>query len=267
MDERLQAQFEKSAQEYYKELWEYIWGNVGTVVLLFLVGFGIYFSKVALNKWFGTGDLEEVFAWAVSIGISAIEVAGIKLLGNKIRSKMILENNKLEHKTVTIFSYCLYVFDFCTNFYGLWITATAVALLDKREMNFLSIGTVFIIGLSALMTFSEILVGWMLRHVATGYVGYFSAKVKYDMYKEKVEKESVRDAEKQIGESNKGHDDNKQYYDPREQKPSEDRNRHPMPPNMSGDGRHQNDGRGRDGQRQMPMPINARPPQGGQERR
>jgi hypothetical protein len=196
MDDRAISQFEKSAQEYYKESWEYFWAGAGVVVMLILVGCGIYFSKIAFSYWFGStpGSVEDIFAWAASIAISCIEIAAIKLLGNKIRSAMIRENNKLEHKMVTYFVWGLFLFDIWTNIYGLWLTANKI----HPDIQIFSIGTLLILGLASLMACSEIFVGWMLRAVAVGYVGWMSAKTKYDAYKQKVEADAQENINREM---------------------------------------------------------------------
>jgi len=207
---RTTQMFERAAQEFYKNYWEYGWSLIGVGVMLALVFCGIYFSEVAFAYWFGPGQIETIFAWAASIAISAIEVSAIKLLGNKDRSRQIKEDNKGEHKIVTYFTYGLFTFDVGTNLYGLWLTAIVL----HPDMQFLSPGTVLIVGLAAIMATSEIFVGWLLRAVAVGYVGWISAKTKYDIFKDRLEKEVENSTRSNL--SGNGNNNQKQNNQPQQ---------------------------------------------------
>jgi hypothetical protein len=182
-DKRLLGSFEKASQEYFKESWEFGWTLIGVVVLLALVVFGIYFSQVAIAEVIGAQGVMLYFGWAAAISVSALEVAGIKLLGDRSRSQAIKTSNALEHKVAFWFTVLLFIFDILTNFYGLYLVAAKVT--PQQAIPFL--GYIVIVFFGALMAISEILVGWMFRAIATSYVSYKQAKQKYDAYKEKVD--------------------------------------------------------------------------------
>jgi hypothetical protein len=183
-----QRMYEKAGQLYFKESWELFWSLLGVGVALLLVFGGIYFSEIAIAKVFGEQWFTVYFDWGCSIIISCLEVAGIKLLGNKIRSSDIKEGNVLEHNIARIGTYVLFGFDILTNWYGLYITAAAIG----TKMNIVALGFIGFFG--ALMAVSEIFVGWMLRAVAVSYAGWSYAKAKYVACKEYLEKESLKSA-------------------------------------------------------------------------
>jgi hypothetical protein len=183
-----QRMFERAGQEFFKETWELIWSMGGVIVCLVLVFSGIYFSEIALAKFFGEVGFALYFAWACSISISALEVAGIKLLGNKERSGEIKSQNSLEHKIVKYFTYALFGFDILTNWYGLYLSAVSVS--GKTTIPFMA--WAFIVFFGSVMAISEILVSWMLRATAVSYAGWRHSKVKYDACKQYLEKDAEK---------------------------------------------------------------------------
>jgi hypothetical protein len=108
-DSRLTDNFEKASQEYFKETWEFAWTLIGTVALLVLTGFGIYFSKVALAAVIGDVGIMMYFTWCASFAISALEVAGIKLLGDKTRSASISQSNRAEHGVAMVHLWLVWI--------------------------------------------------------------------------------------------------------------------------------------------------------------
>ena len=188
-DNRLTNSFEKASQEYFKESWEFGWTAIGVVMLLVLVLFGIYFSQVAIASWIGVTGLMLYFTWAAAISISALEVSGIKLLGDKIRSIAISSSNKAEHTISKWFTYLLFLFDIFTNWTGLYLTVVEVMKNSTPARTTIDMGGwIIILFFGALMAISEILVGWTIRAVATSYTSFLQAKQKYDCYKLAVEK-------------------------------------------------------------------------------
>lgn len=175
--------FESVTQRYYKELVEYIWAWVGTIASFSVVAGGIYFSQVAFAAVLGNTDVMITLSYGIALMISGLEVQGITLLGNKNRSSDIKNSNAWEHKIMTGFTWLLFAFDIMSNVYGLWITALAFS----GKINFISF--VFIILLSALMGGGEIIVGWMIRGLAVHRAQYFTAKVVYDKFNERVQNE------------------------------------------------------------------------------
>jgi hypothetical protein len=186
-DGRMLDNFEKASQEFFKESWELLWTTIGVVSLLVITAFGIYFSQVALAFVVGAVGVMIYFTYAASFSISALEVAGIKLLGNKGRSTSISESNQAEHKVATWFTYGLFMFDIITNWIGLYVTA--IALSAKITFG----AWVVIIFFGSLMAISEILVGWMIRAFATAYVSFLQAKKKFDAYKNSMERDINKD--------------------------------------------------------------------------
>lgn len=185
---RLLSSFEKASQELFKETWEFGWSVVGVIALLVLVGFGIYFSQIAIASVIGGAGLMLYFTWAAAISISALEVGGIKLLGDKTRSEAIKASNVAEHKISKWFTYGLFVFDIITNWAGLYITA--IEKIADGATTTLGIGGYVLIGFfGALMAISEILVGWMIRSVATSYVSFRKARQKFESYKSAMERD------------------------------------------------------------------------------
>jgi len=178
-DDRLVNSFEKASQEYFKETWEFAWTLAGVATLLVMVGFGIYFSQVALAFIIGGTGLMLYFTWCASIAISALEVGGIKLLGNTGRSMSIEVSNRAEHQLAYYFTIGLFIFDIFTNWMGLYVLATEVAGGVKPGIG----GWIVIVFFGSLMAISEILVGWMIRATATSYTSYIQAKQKYGIYK------------------------------------------------------------------------------------
>ena len=201
---RVTDSFEKASQEFFKETWEFAWTLIGVVVLLVLVGFGIYFSQVAIAAVIGAAGIMLYFTWSASIAISALEVAGIKLLGDRNRSMNIAASNRAEHGVSKWFTYLLFVFDIITNWSGLFITATG--MLGGGE-KILFGGWVVIIFFGALMAISEILVGWMIRAVATSYVSFLQAKQKYEHYRDVMERSVLGSLD---GKGNNGNNQNRQ---------------------------------------------------------
>jgi ABC-type multidrug transport system fused ATPase/permease subunit len=188
-EDRLINTFEKSAQEYFKEVWEYAWTWIGVVVLFAMVLFGVYFSQFAISKIIGATGEMMLFGWAAAISISALEVAGIKLLGNKDRSNAIKASNAGEHKIAYWGTIVLFGFDIFTNLYGLWLYARP---FFKSE--FLSFGAwVVILFFGSVMAVSEIFVGWMFRAIATSYTALRRAKQKYDAYKKNVDQVTAKE--------------------------------------------------------------------------
>lgn len=189
-NDRLTNSFEKASQEYFKETWEFSWNIIGLIVLITLVGFGIYFSQIAISDKIGSAGLTLYFTWACAIAISPLEVAGVKLLGNKSRSNSIKESNKLEYNIASLFTKGLFAFDTITNVSGLFITA--LVYLQKTDPNAKNIdfwAWILIVFFGFLMAISEILVGWMFRSLATSYVAFIKAKQKYDVFKVALERE------------------------------------------------------------------------------
>jgi len=97
-----QKQFEKASQELFKEGWELSMFCVGLVVSLFLVVFGIYYSQLALALLFGVAGINFYFNYSVSVLVSALEVAMIKLFGNKERAGLIKVESGIEYNIVKI---------------------------------------------------------------------------------------------------------------------------------------------------------------------
>jgi hypothetical protein len=191
-----QRMYEKAAQNYFKESWELLWSVLGVVTALLLVFAGIYFSEIALAKIFGEQGFSLYFDWGCSIIISCLEVAAIKLLGNKLRSADIKEGNFLEHNIARIGTYILFAFDIATNWYGLVVTS----LLIGTKMTIIPI--IFIGFFGTLMATSEIYVGWMIRAVAVSYAGWSYARTKYTACKEYLEKEALKTAHSDIPNNN-----------------------------------------------------------------
>jgi glucan phosphoethanolaminetransferase (alkaline phosphatase superfamily) len=188
-DDRLINTFEKAAQEYFKEIWEYFWTWVGVVVLFAMVLFGVYFSQYAISKIIGATGEMLYFGWIASISISALEVAGIKLLGNRDRSNAIRASNAGEHKIMFWGTVILFGFDIFTNWYGLWLYARPFF-----NSGLLSIGAwLVILFFGSVMAVSEIFVGWMFRAIATSYVAVRRAKQKYSAYKRTVDKNTAKE--------------------------------------------------------------------------
>lgn len=189
-ENRITDNFEKASQEFFKETWEFSWTLIGALSMLVLTGFGVYFSQVALSEVIGQAGLMLYFTWCASIAISALEVAGIKLLGDKNRSQSISTSNKAEHGVAKWFTYGLFSFDIFTNWTGLYITAQKLMVVVEGEIpKTIGLGGwIVIVFFGSLMAISEILVGWMIRAVATSYVSFLQARKKFETYKEAMEK-------------------------------------------------------------------------------
>ena len=183
MDERDIIQFERSAQTYFVEGWKYFWAILGTIGVFTLVFSGIYFSRIAFAHYLGDSQEMTILTWGASIAISALEVGGVTLLGNKIRSNEIRRENRLEHTWMSWFTYTLFGFDIISNAFGLWIVIYAFLNSVPLEA-YLLIG-----GLSILMGGSELMVGWMLRSLAVSYAAFIRAKDVFTAYQRKREKE------------------------------------------------------------------------------
>jgi hypothetical protein len=185
MDDRTMAMFEKSTQNYFKEAWEYIWSLVGSIGVFILVGAGIYFSQVAFAYWLGKSELMIAVSYGLSVAISALETAGIKLLGNKVRSSDIKYANALEHRVMLIFTAALFFFDILSNIFGVYVTIEA----NLGKVTF--VGWLIVLGMSTLMGGSELMVGWMLRSLAVSYTGFISAKKLFDKFQAQLDKENA----------------------------------------------------------------------------
>lgn len=177
-DGRFMLGFEKSSQELLKESWELFWCVAGTITLFFLVCFGIYFSSIAISSLIGNTPEMKVFSYSVSIAISALEVAAVKIFGNKARAEIIKLVSSKEYRIVGIGTFLLFVFDVITNWSGLYLIAFLIN--KKLPLNFTQ--WVLIIMMGLVMAFSEIFVGFMLRATGTAYAGYIQARKKYDGY-------------------------------------------------------------------------------------
>jgi fatty acid desaturase len=180
-----QRQFEKASQELFKESWELGMFCIGLVVSLFLVFSGIYYSQLALALLFGIVGITYYFNYAVAILVSALEVAMIKLFGNKERSGLIKSESGIEHKIVSVSTWVLFIFDYITNFTGLLITAK-LALKPGENIEFL--GYVLILICSGLMAFSEVFAGWMMRGIGTSFISWKYAKSKFDLYQKQLDR-------------------------------------------------------------------------------
>ena len=183
MDERDAIQFERSAQTYFMEGWKYFWAIFGTAGVFTLVFSGIYFSQIAFAYYLGTSQAMTVLTWGAAAAISALEVGGVTLLGNKTRSNEIRRENRLEHTWMSWFTYTLFGFDIISNAYGLYIVIYEFMKNVPLEAYLL------IFGLSILMGGSELMVGWMLRSLAVSYAAFSRAKDVFTAYQRKREKE------------------------------------------------------------------------------
>lgn len=179
-----QKQFEKASQELFKESWELGVFCIGLIVSIFLVFSGVYYSQVALALLFGVVGITYYFNYAVAILVSALEVAMIKLFGNKERSGLIKSESAIEHRIVSISTWVLFIFDYITNFTGLLITAKLTLKLNEG-IDFS--GYILIAICSGLMAFSEVFAGWMMRGIGTSYISWKYAKSKFDAYQEKLD--------------------------------------------------------------------------------
>ena len=198
-----QRRFEKASQELFKESWELGMFSIGLVVSLFLVFSGIYYSQLALALLFGVVGITYYFNYAVSILISALEVAMIKLFGNKERSGLIKSESRIEHGIVGVSTWVLFAFDYITNFTGLLITAK-LALKPNQEIEFL--GYVLILICSGLMAFSEIFAGWMMRGIGTSFISWKYAKSKFDSYQKQLNVNSNKPLDNRNKDDNWGND-------------------------------------------------------------
>ena len=196
-DDRILSSFERCAQEYHKELTDYLYLTAAVGAAIVCVFFGVYFSQFAISQAIGATNAMQVFGWAAAILISGLEVGGVKLLGNKTRSDGIKMSNRLEHTIAYWATIGLFAFDVLTNLTGMFWFA-----LEKNHITSIpisSIGTwVIIISFGILLGISELLVGWAIRGRATAYVSYRQAKVKYDVYKEKLEESIANDSKKEF---------------------------------------------------------------------
>jgi hypothetical protein len=177
--------YEKSAQEYFKESMEYGSLIVGCIFSIIAVLFGIYFSQIAISNVVGTIGVMLVFSWCLSIVISPLEIAAVKLLGNKERAKGIAYSNKGEYIIVLVLTVILFTFDIITNWIGLGSTAVQRASFQGQAVGVG--GWAIIVLLGTIMAVSEVIAGWMFRAVAVSYVSYKRAKQKYNTYKRELD--------------------------------------------------------------------------------
>lgn len=180
MDNRIRKLFEKAAQELFKEGWELFWSVAGLLACIGMVCGGIFYSQMAIVLIIGTEAYGKYFSWALAIGISSLEVAGVKLFGNKERSAVIAETNKAEHKIIYWATIVLFIFDVGSTIFGLYLAANKVAETNGTFLGL--VGWTIIIMSGIVMGIAEIFTGWMLRAIGTAYVSYKYAKNQYDAY-------------------------------------------------------------------------------------
>jgi hypothetical protein len=190
----IQRLFEKAARDYYKELGDYYWLIAGVIAGIVCVLGGVYLSQYAISNVIGAVGFMLIAGWAIAIIISSLEVAGVKLLGNKSRSDEIKSSNKLEHTIALVLTVILFAFDVFTNGLGAYIFT--VAHVGKVE----GWSWLIIVLIAVLFGVSELIVGWLLRSVATAYITFRYAKQKYDCFKEKFDKITASTVEKSFGQ-------------------------------------------------------------------
>jgi len=193
-----EKQFEKSAQELFKETWELFWSITGVIGFLLLVFGGIYFSQIAISFVIGTAGFLYYFSWALSVTVSALEVSAIKIFGNKERSLLIKSESSSEHNIVLYGTWALFVFDIITNISGLYLSAQLVRGAEGVHIS----DWIIIIMSSFIMAFAEVGVGWMMRSVGTSYVSWKYAKSKFKSYSKQLDVVSNSSATRDIYSEN-----------------------------------------------------------------
>ena len=184
--------FQKAAQEYFSGSFKLYSSVIGVIVFLCLVIGGIYFSKVALTAVFGEVGVGLYIAWAISISLSPLEVAGTTLFADKETSSNIKATSRVEHDIAKWLTVAMFSFDIVTNWAGFYIFAVAIS----NPVSFL--GWLFIIVFGAFTAVSEIFVMWTLRSAAVNYVNWKYAKATYDSAMKDLERESQISAERDV---------------------------------------------------------------------
>ena len=187
VDDRTLDSYEKAVQEYSKERADYLWllflGVGGGVAL---VGFGIYFSQLAISMAFGATGVMQAFGWSASSFVSAFEVAVIKIFGKNARAEGFKLSNLLEHKVALSAGIAFFTFDIFTNWFGLYDYALAMKHATTLPFFDNILTYILILFLGFLMGISEILVGIAIRSAAIAYVGKRLAKIKVDAYDKNI---------------------------------------------------------------------------------
>ncbi len=184
LSEKDREMFEKATARYYKQLWQFRWSQIGMLGTMVMVLGGIYFSQVAFAYFLGNNDILVIaFSYGVATVISAVEVAGVEIIGNKKRMLSIKVENKIEHDVMYYITYSLFAFDIFSNGSGLYLTILKARGEVANEAWFI------IIGLSVLLGISEMLVGWMMRIMGTCKVNYLDAMSVYNKFQAMVDAE------------------------------------------------------------------------------
>lgn len=173
---------EQAQRQYNASLWKYISAVGGILAFIAMVCSGIYFSQIALAKVIGDNA-----SWALAISISCLELAATTLIGDKLRRTLLQKEDALEFRVATGFTGAAFVFDICTNFVGLSMTATALGRhIDTTD--FFALGVVMVTAF--LFGVSEIFVSWFLKALGTAQVEFKRSGKRLESIEEALERQA-----------------------------------------------------------------------------
>jgi len=191
-NELFQRLYKKVSGDYHKEMFDYYMLLAGVVGTIACVASGIFFSQYAISNVLGATGWALAIGWGVALAISSLEIAGVKLLGNKDTSNDIRDSNRFEHKIATYSTWGLFLFDVVSNIFGSYAFAIANNIGKITTPAYVIITLV-----ACFLGISELVAGWLLRGLGVSKVKYDCAKEKYFIYKEKFDKMTQQEESQQ----------------------------------------------------------------------
>ena len=184
--------FENINQSLFTQGFRFFLAIAGSIGVIGLVFAGIHFSQVIFSYLMGSDEMAMYISYALSIVISAFELAGVTLFGgNKNRDLAIKFNNRLEYTLAKYFTIGIFIFDVLSNFFGLYMNMQT----NKLEITVPRI--ILLICVSIVFGGSEVLASFMFRFLAVSYTGWIVAKKKSDAYHDKLDEETLRNIKNQ----------------------------------------------------------------------